>query len=97
MVIPGKVLDCIDRHGNVHPTFAVVPLEIDAAVEIASPIHNNFVRISAYCRKEVLEILVADVFDTKVVSAQIKPDRLGYMFPKTGGVLYFEVAMSSQV
>jgi hypothetical protein len=47
MVISGEVLDCIDGHGNVYPTFAVVPLEIDAAVEIASPILNNFVCFSA--------------------------------------------------
>jgi hypothetical protein len=36
MVIFGQVLDCIDRHGNDYPTFVVVPLEIDAAVEIAT-------------------------------------------------------------
>ena len=47
MVIPGEVLDCIDRYSNVHPMFVVVPLEIDAALEIASPILNNFVRFSA--------------------------------------------------
>ncbi len=46
-VISGEVLDCIDGHGNVYLTFAVVPLEIDAAVEIASPILNNFICLSA--------------------------------------------------
>ncbi len=44
----------------------------------------------------MLEILVADVFDTTVIDAQIKPDGPGDVFPKTGHVLYFEVAMSSQ-
>jgi hypothetical protein len=42
----GYILDCIDGHGNVYPTFAVVPLEIDAVLDIASPILNNFVRFS---------------------------------------------------
>ena len=46
MVIPGEVLDFIDGHGNVYPMFAIVPLKIDAAVEIASPILNNFVHLS---------------------------------------------------
>jgi hypothetical protein len=46
MVISGEVLDCIDRHGNVDLTFDVVPHEIDAAAEIASPILNNFIRLS---------------------------------------------------
>jgi hypothetical protein len=47
MVIPGEVLDCIDGHGIVYPMFDVVPLKIDAAVEIASPILNNVIRLSA--------------------------------------------------
>ncbi len=46
MVIAGEVLDCIDGHGNVYPTFAVVPLEIDATVEIASSTLYNFVCFS---------------------------------------------------
>jgi hypothetical protein len=46
MVISGEVLDCIDRHGNVYPIFAVVSVEIDATVEISSPILNNFVCFS---------------------------------------------------
>jgi hypothetical protein len=44
----------------------------------------------------VLEILIADLFDTKVVDAQIKPDGPGDVFPKTGCVLYFKVAKLSQ-
>ena len=47
MVIPGEALDCIDGHDTVYPTFAAVPLEISATVEIASPLLNNFVRFSA--------------------------------------------------
>ncbi len=96
MVIPGEVLDCIDGHGNVYPTFTVVQLEIDATVEVASPILNNFICFSAWRRKEVFEILVANVFDTKVVVAQIKPDGVGDVLPMTGRVLYFKVAMSSK-
>ncbi len=45
--IPDEVLDCMDRHGNVYPMFVIVPLKLDAAVEIVSPILNNSVRFSA--------------------------------------------------
>ncbi len=41
----------------------------------------------------MLEILIANVFDTKVVDAQNKPDGARDVLPKTGHVLYFEVAM----
>jgi hypothetical protein len=44
----------------------------------------------------VLEIFVPDVFDTKVLDAQIKLDKPGDVFPKTRRVLYVKVAMSSQ-
>ncbi len=73
IVIPGEVFDCIDRHGNVYPTFDIVSLEIDAAVEIASPILNNFICLSA-CSKEVFESFIANLFDSKVVDTQIKLD-----------------------
>ncbi len=32
MVISVEGFDCIDRHGNVYPSFDVVPLKIDASV-----------------------------------------------------------------
>jgi hypothetical protein len=49
MFISGEVLDCIDGHGIVYPTIAVVPLEIDvdAALEIPCPILNIFVCFNA--------------------------------------------------
>ncbi len=72
MVISGEVLDCIDGHSNVYPTFAIIPLKIDATVEIASPILNNFVCFSVQHREEVLEIFIADVFDTKVINTHVE-------------------------
>jgi hypothetical protein len=74
MVISGEVLDCTDGHGNVYPTFAIIPLKIDATVELASPILNNFVPFSVQHRVEVLEIFITDVFDSKVIDTQVKPD-----------------------
>jgi hypothetical protein len=44
----------------------------------------------------MFEIFIANVFDSKVVDAQIRPDGVGDMLPKTGRVLYFEVARSTQ-
>jgi hypothetical protein len=41
-------------------------------------------------------MFVTDVFHTKVINTQIKPDGLGDVFPKTGRVLYLKVAMSFQ-
>ncbi len=47
MVISGEILDYIDGHSDVYPMFAVVLLKIDAAVEIACPILNNFIFLSS--------------------------------------------------
>ncbi len=69
MVISSEVFDRIDGHGIVYPSFDVVPLVIDSAKEIASPILNNSI-----LRTEVFEIFIANVFDSKFVNTQIKPD-----------------------
>jgi hypothetical protein len=44
----------------------------------------------------VLEILVTNLFDTKAINAQLKPDGPEDVFPKPWCVLYIKVAMSSQ-
>ncbi len=44
----------------------------------------------------MFEIFIANVFDSKVVNAQVKPDGAWDVLPKTGCVLYFKVAMLTQ-
>jgi hypothetical protein len=41
-------------------------------------------------------MFIADIFDSKIVDAQIEPHGPRDVLPQTGRVLYFEVAVSAQ-
>ncbi len=53
--------------------FIVVPCKRDTTIEIALPIFNNLIRFHPKGSKEVLEAFVTNVFDAKVVHAQVEP------------------------
>ncbi len=48
------------------------------------------------CLKEVFEIFIADIFDAKVINAQIEPHGIGDVLPQSRCVLYLKVAVSTQ-
>ena len=73
MVISCEVFNRIDWHCNVYPLCTVVPVELDATVQIAHPVLDNFIHFSPQCLIEVFEIFIADLFDAEVVNAQIEP------------------------
>jgi hypothetical protein len=47
VVVSGEVFDGISRHGNIHPSFGVVPLKIYAAVKISSLVFHNIICLCA--------------------------------------------------
>ncbi len=96
MVISREICNCIDRHCNVHPSCSVVPIEFDATVWITCPVFDNLIRFSTECLKEVFEIFITDIFDAKVVNAQIEPHGMRDVLPQSGCVLDLKVAMSTQ-
>jgi hypothetical protein len=54
--------------------FIIIPCKRDTTIEIALSIFNNFVHFYPKGSKEVLEVFVTNVFDAKVVHAQVEPD-----------------------
>ena len=61
----------------------VVPLDIDAGVQVTLPVFSDsivlFERIS-----KVVGMTVADIFNTKVVNDEAEEDRAPFVAPKTG-------------
>ncbi len=55
-------------------SFILVPCERDTTIEIAFPIFNNSKQLHPKDSKEVLEVFVTNIFDAKVVHAQVEPD-----------------------
>jgi hypothetical protein len=74
IVITEKLFGNIGRHCYVNIPFVIVPSERDTTIEIALPIFNNFVRLCRKGSKEVIEVFVTNVFDAKVIHAQVESD-----------------------
>jgi hypothetical protein len=56
--------------------FVIIPSKGDTTIEVAHPVFDNAVHLSLMCSKKVLQVLDANIFDAKVVHAQIEPYRL---------------------
>jgi hypothetical protein len=69
MIVTCEVFDCMHRHCNVYPLLIVVPLQIDATVEVTSSIFNNVIGLSAQGSKEVFEFFITNIFYSKVMDA----------------------------
>ena len=57
----------VTRHGKVDSTFDVVPVNCDAYVAGAGPMGCDFVVLLYRC-KEMLWVLFAEIYDTKVIN-----------------------------
>ena len=77
----------ITLHGNVDPTLGIVPIEVEAAVKITTPIDRGLV-ILLNGVDEVEGIGFGEVFHTKVVDAKGERGRTGGMFPQTRSELH---------
>jgi hypothetical protein len=80
-------------HCYVNVSFVVVPCVRDTTIEVAHPIFDNIVRLRPKGSKKVLQVFVTNVFDAKVVYAQVEPDGLRDMFLEARHVGLFEVPM----
>ncbi len=63
----------VGRHCYLDILFIVVPCKRDTTIEIALPIFDNLIRFRPKGSKEMLEVFVTNVFDAKVVHAQVEP------------------------
>ena len=87
----GVVLETVEgtsdvaRHGNIHGTGGVVPLEIKATILGTGPVRRDGVN-GLQTVEEMLGVFTADVLDAEVVNNQTEHDRAGVMAKETGGV-----------
>ncbi len=83
-------------HCKVNITLGIIPLEVDAAIEITNSIFDNIVSLGTKGILEVLEVVVANVFDAEVVNSEVEPDGAGIVAEEAGGVRLFVVAVFGQ-
>jgi hypothetical protein len=65
--ITGELLHDVSGHGEVNISLGVIPLEVDATIEITDAVFDNVGRLSLEGIVEVLLGVFADVLDPKVV------------------------------
>ena len=82
MSITGHLFHHIFGHVLVDIAFVLIPLKVDATIEITKAVFNNFVRFLPECIIEVLEIVFSYVLDAEIIYCKIEPPNwVGFMFP----------------
>ena len=79
-------------HGEAKGALGVVPLEIDAGVQVTLPVFGDIVVFFEGISK-VVGMAVAYIFDTKVINNEAEEDRAPFVVPNTrsGGALVVSV------
>ncbi len=81
MSITGQLFHDILGHGKINVAFIIIPLEVDATIEITGLIFNNVICFLSEGIVKMLEMFVTNVCDPKVIYCKAEPYRTGFMFP----------------
>ena len=73
-----------------------MPVERDAAIQIARPILNNVIGFFAKGSEKVFEVVVANILYPEVIHAQVEPDGTGDVLPEAGRVRLLEISMAGE-
>ena len=71
MLVFLQLFDDVARHGKVEGACIVIPLEVDAAVEIAVPILCEFI-FFLYAPNEVVNVFLTCIFYPKLSTTSVK-------------------------
>ncbi len=64
----------------INIAFIIVPLEVDATIEITGLVFNNVICFLSEGVVKMLEMFLANVFDPKVIYCKVEPYQTGFMF-----------------
>ncbi len=71
MLVFPELYDDIPRRQNIQSTVVIIPIQLDATVEVAVPIFGEFVLfLEAFY--QMVDIVFVDVFHAKVVNHQVE-------------------------
>ncbi len=76
MNITGQLFHDILGHGKINVAFIIIPLEVDATIEITSLVFNNVICYLLEGVVKMLEMFFANVFDPKVIYCKVEPYRI---------------------
>ena len=70
-------------HGKVKGTLCVVPLDIDAGIQVTLPVFSDIIMFFEGISK-VVGMEAAYIFNSKVVNDEAEEDRAPFVAPNTG-------------
>ena len=79
-------------HGKDTCALGVVPIEIDAGVQVTLPVFNDFI-VFFEGILNLVDVTIANIFDNKVIDDEDEEDKATFVVPKTnsGGALFISV------
>jgi hypothetical protein len=90
-----QLFDDVTQHGNVEGVGVVIPIEADAAVEIAVPILCELIFFH-YTPDEVVNVFLTHIFYLEIVHDKRKGDWAGYVHPEAGSVRALIISMGGK-
>ena len=81
MSITGQLFHDILWHGKINVAFIIIPLEVDATIEITGLVFNNVICFLSEGVVKMLEMFLANIFAPKVIYCKVEPYRMGFLFP----------------
>ncbi len=81
MSITGQLFHDILGHGKINIAFIIIPLKVDATIEITGLVFNNVICFFLEGIVKMLKMFPFNVFDPKVICCKIDPYRMGFVFP----------------
>ncbi len=82
MSITGQLFhDILLHHGKINIAFIIIPLEVDATIEITGSVFNNVICFFSEGVVKMLKMFLSNVFDSGVIYCKVEPYRMGFVFP----------------
>jgi hypothetical protein len=80
MSITGQLFHDILGHGKINVAFIIIPLEVDATIEITGSVFNNVICFFSEGVIKMSKMVLSSVFDPEVLYCKVEPYRTGFVF-----------------
>jgi hypothetical protein len=81
MSITGRLFHDILGHCKINVAFIMIPLEVDATIEITGLVFNNVICFFLEGIVKMLKMFLSNLFDPKVFYCKVEPYQMGFLFP----------------
>ncbi len=84
MSITSQLFHDILWHGKTNVAFVIIPLEVDATIEITGLVFNNVICFFLEGVVKMLKMFLSNVFDFEDICCKVEPYWMEFVFHKLG-------------